>query len=72
MRASDLKYELRVFNKDNVCILYRLLNEDNLLSFINVELTDLDFLKGETRIVISLYGEGINKAWKHYIWEFTH
>lgn len=62
MRASDLKYELMVFNKDNVCILYRLLNEDNLLSFINVELTDLDFLKGETRIVISLYGEGINKA----------
>lgn len=32
------------------------------LSFINVELTDLDFLKGETRIVISLCGEGINKA----------
>lgn len=62
MRASDLKYELRVFNKDNVCILYRLLNEDNLLSFINVELTDLDFLKGKTRIVISLCREGINKA----------
>ena len=51
---SDLKYELRVY-KDNVCVLYRLLNEDNLLSFINVEVTDLDFLKGETRIEISLW-----------------
>ena len=54
MRVSDLKYELRVY-KDNFCVLYRLLNEDNLLSFINVEVTDLDFLKGETRIEISLW-----------------
>lgn len=55
MRVSDLKYELRVYTKDNVCVLYRLVGEHNLLSFISVETTDLDFLKGETKIVISLY-----------------
>ena len=54
MRVSDLKYEFRVY-KGDICVLYRILTDDNILSFLNVELTDLDFLKGDTRIEISLW-----------------
>ena len=54
MMVSDLKYELRVY-KDDVCIMYRLLTDDNLLAFINAEVLDFDFIKGETRIEISLW-----------------
>ena len=54
MKVSDLKYELRVY-KDDVCIMCRLLTEDNLLAFINAEVLEFDFLKGETRIEVSLW-----------------